>query len=67
LALGKYAAVGDHAHGMIAIGRSVADGSVYSHIGDPSTADITDVVQWLDANVPSWLCWAKEIFKFFIQ
>ena len=67
LAVGKYAAVGDHAYGMIAIGKSVAEGSVYSHIGDLTTADIPTVVEWLDANVPSWLEWAKEIFKFYIQ
>ena len=67
LAVGKYAAVGDHAYGMIAIGRSVAEGSVYRHIGDLTTADIPTVVEWLDANVPSWLGWAKEIFKFFVR
>ena len=67
LAIGKYAAVGDHAHAMIAIGQTVADGSVYSHIGDLTTADIPKVVEWLDGNVPSWLGWAKEIFKFYVQ
>ena len=67
LAIGKYVAVGDHAHAMIAIGQTLADGSVYSHIGDLTTADIPTVVEWLDANVPAWLGWAKAIFKFFIQ
>ena len=67
LAIGKYAAVGDHAYGMIAIGRSFAEGSVYSHVGDLTAADIPTVVEWLDANVPSWLGWAKEIFKFYIR
>ena len=67
LAIGQYAAVGDHAYGMIAIGKSVAEGSVYSHIGELTTADIPTVVEWLDANSPSWLGWAKEIFKFYIQ
>ena len=67
LAIGKYAAVGDHACAMIAIGQTVADGSVFSHIGDLTTADIPKVVEWLDGNVPSWLGWAKEIFKFYIQ
>ena len=67
LAIGKYVAVGDHAHAMIAIGKSVADGSVYSHIGDLTTADISTVVDWLNTNVPSWLGWAKEIFKLYIQ
>ena len=67
LALSKYAAVGDHAYGMIAIGKSVAEGSVYSHIGDLITADIPKVLEWLDANVPAWLGWAKAIFEFLIQ
>ena len=67
LAIGKYAAVGDHAYAMIAIGQTVADGSVFSHIGDLTTANIPKVVEWLDGNVPSWLGWAKEIFKFYIQ
>ncbi len=67
LAIGKYAAVGDHAYGMIAIGKSVAEGNIYNHIGDLTTADIPTVVEWLDANVPAWLGWAKGIFKFFIQ
>ena len=66
LAVGKYAAVGDHAHAMIAIGESVAEGSVYSHIGTLSSADMPRIVEWLDANVPSWLGWAKEIFKFYM-
>ena len=66
LAIGKYVAVGDHAHALIAIGESVAEGSVYSHIGTLSSADMTLIVEWLDANVPSWLGWAKEIFKFYM-
>lgn len=67
LALSKYAAVGDHAYGMIAIGESVAKGSIYSHVGVPATADIPAIIEWLDANVPAWLVPAKEIFKFYIQ
>ena len=67
LAVGKYIAVGDHAYAMIAIGKSAAQGSLYSHIGDLSSANIGAVFECLDANVPSWLGWAKEIFKFVIQ
>ena len=67
LAVGKYAAVGDHAYAMIAIGKSVAEGSIYSHIGDITTADIPKVIKWLDENIPFWLLWAKELFKLFIQ
>jgi transcriptional regulator with XRE-family HTH domain len=67
LAIGKYAAVGDHAYALIAIGKSFAEGSVYSHIGDMNTADIPQIIAWLDANVPPVLTPAKEIFKFFIR
>ncbi|MBQ9807182.1 MAG: hypothetical protein IJW49_11860 [Clostridia bacterium] len=66
LAIGKYVAIGDHAHALIAIGESVAEGSVYSHIGTLSYADMSLTVEWLDANVPSWLGWAKGIFKFYM-
>ena len=66
LAIGKYVAVGDHAHAMIAIGESVAEGSVYSHIGTLSSADMSLIVDWLDANIPSWLGWAMKIFKFYM-
>ncbi len=67
LAVGTYAAVGDHAYGIVAIGKSVAEGTVYSHVGDLTTADISTVVEWLDANVPTWLGWAKAVFQFYIQ
>ncbi len=66
LAIGKYVAVGDHAHGMIAIGESVADGTVYSHIGSLITADTDTVVKLLDENVPQFLCWAKEFFILYL-
>lgn len=67
LAIGKYIAVGDHAYAMIAIGGSVAEGSVYQHIGSILPSDTPLIVEWLDTNVPSWLGLAKEIFEFFIQ
>ena len=67
LAIGKYIAVGDHAKAMIAIGKTVADGSIYSHIGTSSSADMPLIFEWLDTNVPSWLHFAKEIFKILIQ
>ena len=53
-------------HALIAIGESVAEGSVYSHIGTLSSADMPLIVEWLDANIPSWLGLAKEIFKFYM-
>lgn len=66
LAIGRYIAVGDHAHAMIAIGESVAKGSIYSHIGDPTTANMTAVTDLLDTNVPSWLSLGMVIFKLYL-
>ncbi len=65
-AVGKYVAVGDSARAMIAIGDTDAVGSVYGYIGSLSSADISYVRSWLDANVPAYLSWAKEIFKFYL-
>lgn len=64
-AYGEYMAVGDHARGMIAIGYSEAEGSVYSHLGEFSTADHSFIRGWLDANVPAYLEWAKALFEMF--
>lgn len=66
LSIGKYVAVGDHAYAMIAIGESVAEGNIYQHIGDLSSAELSWITEWLDANVPMWLDWAKEIFRFYM-
>ncbi|MBQ8827853.1 MAG: helix-turn-helix transcriptional regulator [Clostridia bacterium] len=66
LAIGKYVAVGDHARAMIAIGDTEAVGNVYQHIGGLSSADNHYVKTWLDENVPAYLSWAKEIFKFYM-
>ena len=66
LAIGKYAAFGDYARAMLAVGDSEAVGSAYRHIGTLSPADIAYVKDWLDANVPAYLSWAKEVFKLFI-
>ena len=66
LAIGRYVAVGDHARAMIAIGDSEAIGSTYQHIGGLSSADIPHIKEWLDTNVPAYLSWAKELFKFYM-
>ena len=66
LSIGKYIAIGDHARAALAIGESEATGSVYSHIGSLPPADIEYCKNWLDQNVPSFLVWAKEIFKLYI-
>lgn len=66
LSIGKYIAIGDHAHALIAIGKSVAEGSAYSHIGDLTTADLHAIIELLDVSVPSVFVWAKSIFKLLI-
>lgn len=66
LAIGKYIAVGDHANALIAIGRSFSEGSLYQYIGTKESVDTALISELLDANVPSWLNWAKTIFKFLI-
>lgn len=66
LAIGHYIAVGDHARAMLAIGETEAVGTVYSHRGGLSTADASYVKQWLDANVPPILRWAKAIFQLYL-
>jgi len=63
IAIGHYAAIGDYARAMIALGRTDAVGSIYQYIGEPSSTDISYITNWLDSNVPLWLSWAKEIFK----
>ena len=65
LAIGQYAAVGDHAHGMIALGETVAKGSVYESVGPLTEADWTHFHELLDTHTPSYLSWAKGIFKLF--
>lgn len=66
LAIGKYFAFGDHARAMIALGDTKASGSVLEKIGELSPQDIATVKQQLDAAVPVYLSWAKEIIKLFL-
>lgn len=66
LAIGRYIAVGDHARAMIAVGDTNAIGSVYQSVGGLSTADIPRVKELLDANVPGYLNWAKELIRLFL-
>ena len=66
-AIGDYIAVGDHARAMLAIGESEAIGSSYAFIGKKSAADLAYVTKWLNANVPAWLRWAKELFYLYLR
>lgn len=66
LAIGKYFAIGDHAIAQIALGDTKAIGSVYQKLGELTIQDIADVKELLNANVPSYLSWAKELIKLFV-
>lgn len=63
MAMGKYFAIGDNASGMIALGKTEAMGTLYQHIGKTNAGDLVQVRALLDAIVPGWLAWAKELVK----
>lgn len=63
LALGRYIALGDHARGLIAIGDSAAAGSVIEQLGGYSLEQVHKILYTLDNIVPTYLNWAKELFK----
>ncbi len=67
LAVGHYAAVGDYARALYAVGNTEAYGSVYVHLGKLTQTELAYMKVWLDANVPNYLSWAKEIFLYFIR
>lgn len=66
LAIGKYAAIGDYARAMIALGDTQAIGSVYQKIGKLTAQEILSVKRLMDAAVPSYLTWAKDLFQLFL-
>ena len=62
LAIGKYAAVGDNARAMIALGNTYAEGSLFRNLGVLSAGNAETVRLLLDAVVPAYLSWAKNLF-----
>ncbi len=66
LAIGKYFAIGDNARAMIAVGDTEAIGSVYSHIGKLSAAELTSLKELLNSNIPSYFAWAKDFMLMFL-
>lgn len=64
LAVGKYFALGDNARAMVALGKTEATGTVFRKIGDISEQDIAAAIKHLEAIVPTYLSWAKEIIQF---
>lgn len=67
LAIGKYFALGANARAAIAIGETQAVGSIFQTVGDLTPAGAAHVKELLDAIVPSYLGWAKEFVKLFLQ
>ena len=66
LAIGKYVAIGDHARGMIAIGESETVGSAFEYAVSLYRSELPMIRGWLDAHVPAWLSWAKELFWLYL-
>lgn len=66
LSIGKYFALGDNARAMIALGDTEAAGSILQKTGSLSPQDVIVVRQSLDAVVPAYLSWAKEIIGLFL-
>ncbi len=62
LSIGHFIAVGDNAKAMIAIGETEALGSVYQHLGELKDANLPLIKLILDADVPEFLQWARNIF-----
>jgi hypothetical protein len=51
---------------MIALGDTQATGSLFQKTGDLSAQELLTVKQLLNANVPAYLSWAKDIFQVFL-
>lgn len=62
LAIGKYAALGDNARAMVALGDTEAEGTLFRRLGELSPDDAERVREILDTHVPAWLGWAKNMF-----
>lgn len=66
LSIGHYGAVGDRAWGMIAFGETAAVGNLEGSVGPLAEADWAQFYEFLDFHTPSYLSWAKEIYKLVI-
>ena len=66
LAFGKYFALGSHAFGDIAIGKTKAVGETFTKLGELGKQDIPLIKSILDEKVPFYLAWIKDIIKAFL-
>lgn len=60
LAIGKYVAVGDSATAMVAIGKTWANGSVYSFSGELVNANIEEIKTAINQVLPPILSWCQN-------
>lgn len=67
MAVGHYAAVGDYARAMLALGKTEVYGGLYEHIGKPTATELSYLKEWLNRNTPTYLSWAKAIFLFLVR
>ena len=67
IARGNYFAWGDYAQAKIALGDSRAIGSSFHKLGKLTSEDMITAKKMLDATVPGYFAWAKEIVKLFIS
>lgn len=63
LAIGKYLAIGDEARSLIAIGKTNASGTLYSHLGALTAQEAQSIRQLLSSHVPGWLSWAIKLVQ----
>ena len=61
-AVAEYVAVGDSARAQVAVGITEAFGE-FTHIGEYSVQEYSDIMDRIDTVVPSWLKWAGCIIK----
>lgn len=63
MAVGKYLAIGDEARSLIAIGKTNASGTLYSHLGALTAQEAQSIRQLLSSHVPGWLSWAIKLVQ----
>lgn len=66
LAIAGYAALGDHARGLIALGQSEAYGELISFVGELTPQQGEMVRTCLKEQTPALLQWAQAIFRLFL-
>ena len=66
LSVGKYAALGDYARAMVAIGKTEVYGTLVEKLGSLTANEAEMAKRILDDVVPGFLSWAKGLFGLII-